>query len=342
MSAYYGSISPASSGPIPNDLLSQETGALYLGRNAVNLFPLRSIGSLTSVLGGANAQQLGVPFGVVDAFLAIPTGIGSLGLRLGVGTIASYETIDDVDTGADETLLTLEAGLSGKGDLRWDSSLAIAFDFYGNTPEEDVDGSATLIRVSLSGRAYIPFADRVDLGVLGNLALANGSISFESGGDQAEANGLGFGVMGGLGPVFRVTNNVIITGYGLLGIAFNAQDQDLVMGSAENTVSDFLIFIPALRIAADIGVTDWFFFRTGIQYSFQLASSSFDEDVSPPDSASRRNGQFGWSAGVGLKSTGGFTVDATLSSNFLTVGPDFIGGEPDALFGVVSAAYHWL
>lgn len=353
MSARYGSISPAFSAPIPNDLLSQETGTLYLGENSsTNLFPAYSIGSLIGMLGSdaIDPATVAPPFGVMDAFLAIPTGIGAFGARLGIATRAEYATSDaDEREGSGETLLTLAAGLSGKGNVRWDTSLNLAVDFYADENEAanpNTKTSGTLVRASVSGRGYIPIANEVDLGLLGNLIFSNGSMSSKAGDTEIETSGLGFGVMAGVGPVFRIDENVVVAGYGLLGIAFSALDQPSD-SDANDTISDLLIFIPALRIAADIGITDWFFFRGGVQYSFQLASSSLDEDVTSNaneenvKSISRNNGTLGLSAGIGFKTTDGFTIDGTLYRGFLTAGPDFIGGNPDAMFGVVSAAYHW-
>jgi hypothetical protein len=345
MSARYGSISPAFSAPIPNDLLSQETSALFLGENSsTNPFTLYSLGPLIGTV-SVNGETVAVapPFGVVDAFVALPTGIGAFGVRLGVATRAEYAKSGDQEVGNDETLLTLQAGLSGKGDVRWDTSLNLAFDFYTNKNETtDEKTSSGLVRASLSGRGYVPIGNKVDLGIVGNLVFSRSSTSVDSNSDKAKGNGLGIGVMGGLGPVFRINENVIVAGYGLLGISLAEQD-DVSKDNAKDTTSDLLIFIPALRIAADIGITDWFFFRSGIQYSFQMARSSLGKDIQlDADSYSRRNGKLGLSAGIGFKTTGGFTIDGTLSSGFLTTGPDFIGGSPQTLFGVVSAGYHWL
>jgi hypothetical protein len=351
MSARYGSIYPAFSAPIPNDLLSQETSALYLGENSsTNLFPAYSMGSLIGSFAGPAIDPTTVapPFGIMDAFLAIPTGIGAFGARLGIASRSKFTTYkNDDQEGSGETLLTLAAGLSGKGNVRWDTSLNLAFDFYSNQDEPaDAETSGMLIRASVSGRGYIPIANKVDLGILGNLVFSSGAMSSDAGDDEIEATGIGFGVMGGVGPVFRISQNVVVGGYGLLGIAFSALDP-LSDGDANDTIADLLIFIPALRIAADIGITDWFFFRGGVQYSFQMAGSSLDEDVTPGEddeeveSISRGNGQLGLSAGIGFKTIDGFTIDGTLYRGFITDGPYFISGEQRAMFGVVSAAYHW-
>lgn len=326
LSAYYGSISPAFNGPIPLDLLNQESEELDLENTGLDYAPF----SLDS-LGRAE------PFMILDGYLAIPTAIGPFGARIGIGNRSQYSTTDDRETGSGETLLTVEGGLSGKTPMRWDSSMSLFFDFYGEkNAATDSEGSDMLVRASLSGRSYLPLEGRLELGLLGNIGFANVSSKDHANGDETKANGMGLGVMAGAGPVYRVTEKTIIAGYGLLGVTTASHNGPIV----DDTISTLIIQVPALRVAADLGITDWFFFRSGIQYSFQITNSYREVNARPPNSTSETGGKFGWSAGVGFEYSG-FTVDGTLSQDFLTSGPDFIGGNPDALFGVVTARYHW-
>jgi hypothetical protein len=133
-----------------------------------------------------------------------------------------------------------------------------------------------------------------------------------------------------------VTELIQIAAYGVLGITFVSADPS-DESDTDPEYSDLVVYIPGVRVAGDIGITEWFFFRTGVQYSFQFASTSYPNS---DDSGRRGDGLLGWTVGLGLEHEG-FTLDGTLNQAWMTVGPDFLGGETD-LFGIVSAGYHWL
>ncbi|MFH1575181.1 MAG: hypothetical protein ABIG68_14460 [Acidobacteriota bacterium] len=329
----------ALSGPLPADLMTYESTAFYAG-SGINPFPITSV---------SEAFLAVAPFTLIDAFLAVPTGAGSFGLRLGFGTRGLSGTVNDVDSGFGENLITLEAGLSGGNEARFDTSLNLALNL-GSGENGTVynminpafsysfeDVSSTLIRVSLSGRGYIPYSDNIDVGLLGNLVVASSSITPDPVGAATELsmNTLALGVMGGAGPVFHVTDLTEVAAYGVIGLSYvSAEPNDEV---DDDGFSDVVIYIPGVRVAADIGLTEWFFVRTGVQYSFQFASTSYEND----DSSNRGDGSLGWTAGLGVEHNG-FTLDGALYQGWITAGPDFIGGDPIALFGVVSAGYNWL
>jgi hypothetical protein len=339
--------------PIAGDLVSYETFALYRGAVSPVPFPVSTIGSLW-----AEAQ----PFSAIDGFIALPLGNGSIGARLGIATRANFEFFrrSADDKGTDETFVTMEAGLSGKGDIRYDASLNVSLDFgrvkntsipnpadpYGifSTATEFADASGTLIRASLSGRSYFPFIKKIDIGVLGNAVFTNAALAKRETTETQEIteNIMGVSVMGGLGPVYRIDENTTIGGYGLLGVAYSTQDPNDNIKT--DTLSDLIFFLPAIRIAAEIGLTDWFFVRAGIQYSFQIASTSlgryYQQQYDRGESLQHRDGSFSWSAGLGLKYES-FTLDGALQNALLTSGPSFIGGSNPGLFIVISAAYHW-
>lgn len=343
--------------PIAGDIVSYETFRLYLGEVTPPPFPVSTIGSFWG-----DAQ----PFSVVDAIIALPMGDGLFGARLGLGTRADIEFFEDEDddSGVTETFVTLEAGLSGTGEVRYDTSLNVTIDIGEVQDYEipqpfdpfnvlgtaiDVDyATLTLIRASLSGRGYLPFADKVEIGVLGNVVFTNGSIELDFAGVNREttANIMGVAFMGGAGPVYRITENTTIGGYGLLGVVYATQDLNDTVDN--DSLSDVIFYLPAVRVAADIGITNWFFVRAGLRYSFQLSMTSIgeyfqDEDNVLPargETSHRRDGSFGWSAGLGLKHAG-FTLDGALQHALLTSGPDFIGGAAPGMFIVVSAGYHW-
>jgi len=343
--------------PIAGDIVSYETYRLYLGEVTPVPFPVSTIGSFWG-----DAQ----PFSVIDGFIAVPMGDGLFGARLGLGTRADIEFFEDSDddSGVTETFVTLEAGLSGKGEVHYDTSLNVTIDIgevqtyeipqpfdpfnvFGTAIEVD-HARLTLIRASLSGRGYFPFADKVELGVLGNVVFTNGSIELDLSEVNRETtqNLMGVAFMGGAGPVYRITENTTIGGYGLLGVVYATQDLNDKVD--EDSLSDIIFYLPAVSVAADIGITDWFFVRSGLRYSFQLSMTSIGEyfqdenNVLPArgESSHRRDGSFGWSAGLGLKHEG-FTLDGALQHALLTAGPNFIGGAAPGMFIVISAGYHW-
>jgi hypothetical protein len=198
------------------------------------------------------------------------------------------------------------------------------------------DQSGTNLRASGSVRAFIPYNEWLDIGVLGNVAVFSGGVTTSPMvGEDVSSSAFGFGVLGGAGPVYHLQDGSTLAVYGLLGIASSgAELSDRV---DDDAINDLVIFFPAVRAAAEIAVTDWFFARAGLQYSFQNGTSSFEGTGDP--SVTRRTGQLGWSAGVGAK-TGKFQIDGSLQQAWLTQGPDFLGGD-SALFGVVSLAYLW-
>ncbi len=344
--------------PIAGDVVSNETFSLYLGEVSPAPFPVSTIGSLW-----ADAQ----PFSVVDTFIAVPMGEGLFGARLGLGTRADIEFFEDSndDSGVTETFVTLEAGLSGKGQVRYDTSLNVTIDIgrvqnyeipqpfdpwdvLGTAIEVD-DAWLTLIRASLSGRGYFPFADKVELGVLGNVVFTNGSIELDLPRADRETTGniMGVALMGGAGPIYRITKHTTIGGYGLLGVVYATQDLNDTID--DDSLSDVVFYLPAVRVAADIGITNWFFVRGGLRYSFQMSMTSIGEyfqdrdNIDPPsgETSHHRDGSFGWSAGLGIKHEG-LTLDTALQHALLTAGPNFIGGGLPGMFIVVSAGYHWL
>ncbi|MBN1653798.1 MAG: hypothetical protein JXA30_08480 [Deltaproteobacteria bacterium] len=347
--------------PIAGDIVSYETFALYQGAVSPVPFPVSTIGSLW-----ADAQ----PFSVVDGFISVPMGNGLFGARLGLGTRADIEFFEDHDndSGIAETFVTLEAGLSGKGTVRYDTSLNVTLDF-GNVQNETIpnpidpynllasavtydEASGTLIRASLSGRGYFPFAEKIEVGVLGNLVFTNAALEKDPQGEDPETdepyvevteNIMGIAFFGGAGPVYRIAEDTTIGGYGLLGLAYATQDPNDTRN--DDSWSDLMFYLPAVRVAADIGITNWFFLRGGLQYSFQIAMTSLDEyyqdEFGRAETIHKRDGSFSWSAGLGIEHEG-FTLDGALQHALLTAGPSFIGGSSPGMFVVVSAGYHWL
>ena len=124
-----------------------------------------------------------------------------------------------------------------------------------------------------------------------------------------------------------------MAGYALLGLTVVSSDPDDEVDN--DSYTDLAVYLPAVRVAADIGIVQWFFFRIGLQYSFQYVTTSFEND----DSGRRADGNLGWTAGIGFEYEG-FTIDGALNQAWMVQGPDFIGGDAP-LFGVVAAGFTW-
>jgi len=331
--AQQGSLPGLFTGPLPGDLLARETANLWVpnltGGTGVPFGSVNFPGALTN---GAN------PFSLIDGFLALPVGDMNFGLRATLGMTSQSTTTMGSDAGDSQTLLGLTAGLLGgqPEGTRWDASLNFTMNMLSIAAGGANDVSGTIIRVSGSTRLFIPVDDLVDIGVLGNVALFSGGVTVGMSPNEFSSGALGFGLMGGAGPVYHLADGSTLAAYGLVGLATSGDDPDV--DNSDDETNDLVFVFPAVRAAAEIAVTDWFFARAGLQYSFQIASTTFADPMGP-DSAAARTGQLGWSAGVGVKS-GRFVLDGALQQAWLTQGPDFIGGD-SALFGVLSIAYLW-
>ncbi len=329
MSAQQGAMPGLFTGPMPADLLARETAALWTPAQ------IGGTGAPFGNIGFAGEEN---PFSMIDGFLAMPVGDMNFGLRATIGMTSNSTTVMGDDAGDSQTLIGLTGGFNGGAptETRWEASLNFTMNMLSIADATAGDQSGMNIRVSGNTRLFIPYNEWLDIGVLGNIALFSGSRT-TSVDDPAEntSSALGFGLLGGAGPVYRLPDGSTLAVYGLIGVATSGVDPS--DEGSDDATNDFVIFFPAVRAAAEIAVTDWFFARAGLQYSFQNGTSSIE---GPGDvSATRRTGQLGWSAGIGAK-TGRFAVDGALQQAWLTQGPDFLGGD-SALFGVLSVSYLW-
>jgi len=329
MSAQQGSMPGMFTGPVPADLLARETAVLWTPAQ---------VGGTGSPFGSVGFPGEETPFSMIDGFLAMPVGDMNLGLRATLGASSSSTTIMDADNGVSQTLIGLTGSLSGgtPTETRWDASLNFTVAMLSVANGGAGDESGLNLRVSGSTRLFIPYSDSVDIGVLGNIALFSGGTTFGMSPNEVSNSALGFGLLGGAGPVYRLEDGSTLAVYGLVGIATSGVDPNT--DNSDDATNDLVLFFPAVRAAAEVAVTDWFFARAGLQYSFQNGTTTAESEAA--GSATRRTGQLGWSAGMGVKS-GRFTLDGSLQQAWLTQGPDFLGGD-SALFGVVSVAYSWL
>jgi hypothetical protein len=331
-SAQQGSLPGLFTGAMPADLLARETAPLW----APNL-----TGGTAAPFGSVSFAGQTTPFSMIDGFVAMPVGDMNFGLRGTLGLTGQSTTTMGSDAGASQMLVGLTAGLDGgeAGGTHWDSSLNFTMNMLSVANGGAGDQSGTNMRVAVSTRLFIPVDQWVDIGVLGNVAVFSGGTTTGMGAGKFANNALGFGLMGGAGPVYHLPDGSTVGVYGLLGVATSGVDPNDTNNDDET--NDLVVMFPAVRAAAEVAVTKWFFARAGLQYSFQYGSTTFAKPTGAPgpDSAAARTGQLGWSAGVGIK-TGRFVLDGSLQQAWLTQGPDFLGGD-SPLFGVVSIAYVW-
>ncbi|QDG50358.1 hypothetical protein FIV42_06310 [Persicimonas caeni] len=306
---------------------------------------LAALGDTTGPL----ASQLGVNSGtVVDLFAGFDVGGGLAGGRLALGRGAQSTTPADPDadeTSASETFVLLQGGYSMTGPMTIDTALSIAFSTGGQDVGDDTPLEGTAFGVGLKARGYADLGQPFELGFLGDVAYNSVSIDTTPiGGDETTTSGQSnFIIQGGAGPVWEVggeDNGTVIAGYGVLSYASASSDADVDDDDVPASGTSQAI-LPGFNIASDIELTDWLYFRSGAQYLWVVDGTSQEvpgEDNDNETSASGPGG-FGWNAGIGIEA-GNFRFDGSFSNNFLTQGPNFIGGGSGFLT-MASAEYAW-
>ena len=120
--------------------------------------------------------------------------------------------------------------------------------------------------------------------------------------------------------------------FGVSNVSTEPNDQE-----DDDESSSMSIMFPGFNIAMEYQLLEWLVFRSGANYSFVIAEN---ETTTPGGDEAVQSGYgdavFGWNAGFGFL-MGNFRIDGTLSEGFMTGGPQFIGGNANGLFGLVSA-----
>lgn len=280
------------------------------------------------------------PNTIIDLFAGMEIGPGLVGARLALGTGGG--TFDPADRNLDissesQTFFLANLGFSLTGDFRLDTGLNFVVDTGNIIANGDDIIAATNIQVALGGRGYMPMAQGVDLGFLADVNFSSTTIIGYEPAPGFDAVASEFGLVAGAGPVYDIAGMTTLAGYAVLGIRSGGQDPDLDGDDDES--SFFVGILPGLQLAADIHLTDWLYFRTGMQYLFGVGSES-EATPNGDDISSGTFSQFGWRAGLGLN-LGNFSLDGAFTSGFLTSGPDFIGGQGPGLFTMVNAQYRF-
>jgi hypothetical protein len=274
------------------------------------------------------------PATIVDLLFGTDLGGGQLGFRLALGSGAETTTVADMDTGESDTFIMGELGYGwgtrGKT-ARVDLSAGLGLDIASQQAADMDTASGTYFGLSGLMRAYFPFDETLELGVLANVGVNNNAFTVETvPGDPARTE-LGVDLGAGVGPVLQF-DRVSIAAYGILSGHIANQDPYSEVDGDETSVVGAVI--PGVHIALEVPLSDWLLVRSGAQYSFNLQSTSAPADAG----TSQRNGSFGWNAGLGIV-IDDFRFDGSLQQGFVTGGPEFIGGTQSGFLAVASLSY---
>jgi hypothetical protein len=88
-----------------------------------------------------------------------------------------------------------------------------------------------------------------------------------------------------------------------------------------------------VNMAAEIQVLDWLYVRTGAEYNWQLDRAANDNVK-----VREADGAFRWAAGLGVQKDT-FSFDGVVQNNFVTGGPNFIGGNATGFLAIASLTY---
>jgi hypothetical protein len=291
---------------------------------------------------GAPFTAAGPPATLVDFLFGTSMGGDSqLGLRIGLGHGSQYASLGNDDTGESEMFLMGEVGY-GWGErgesTRVDLSGALTLDFGSAVAGGMDDASGTHIGVSGLLRAFVPMEDTLDLGWLGNVAVASNSVTDQMAAMEPSDSTLAFTLGGGVGPAFRF-GNASVAGYGIARFLYQSNDPNSEADDDAN--SAYMIVIPGVHVAAEVPLNDWLYVRTGAEYAWNINGTS--DDGGGPDEdddmgTSATAGAFGWNAGLGVV-IDDFRFDGSLQHGFVTGGPDFIGGTGPGFFMIASLSY---
>ena len=307
--------------------------------------------------------DLSAPFTVADLVGSIEAGDGLLGARISAGHGGVVETdLENIQSGDGQAFGGLTVGYSYLGEVRVDASGSLQIGSGGIFADEDILNASYFLG-GLSLRTYIPVDEDVEIGILGDLYRSTAEFTEFDIADDAQdeddieertARSAQTSAMIGVGPSYHLGASTIAA-YGVFGLSRQSLDPNT--DESKDLVVLRTLAIPGIHLAADVELTEWLYFRTGMQYHFNLSRSvteidveeiEDDEDIERDDvRLSVRSGDMRWRAGIGLQFDN-FTIDGTFQSQFLTNGPSFLGGavgesdeESTGMFTMVSAGYRF-
>jgi hypothetical protein len=293
---------------------------------------------------GAPFTAAGPPATIVDFLFGTSMGgDSSFGLRAGLGHGSAFTSAGDDDTGESEMFLMAELGYGSgvRGEsTRLDLSGAFTVDLGSREVASEDAASGRHLGFSALLRAFVPMDETMDLGWLGNAAIAHNSVTNEMAMAEPSANTLALSVAGGVGPAFRL-GNANVAGYGIVRLLYSSADPN---SEGDDDVSTaHTIVVPGVHVAAEVPLNDWLYVRTGAEYAFNINGTS-EDNGGPTDAddtgTSGTNGAFGWNAGLGVV-IDDFRFDGSLQHGFVTGGPDFIGGTSPGFLAIASLSYNF-
>lgn len=302
--------------------------------NYMDTYELANLGApgnpLATADGGVADGDYSSPLTFVDLIMAFNLGRNLLGFRLGIGTGGQSETADE-ESSDSQFALKLTAGMSfGKN---MDLAADIVFASGQRTVGGDLAHSGSLFGINANLRGFSPMGEKIDLGYLGQFAFGSQAITEANDNNSDARNDIL--LVGGLGPVYKLKKmNSTVSAYGLVGIGWSGRDPNTDGDVDEDAQTDLTIIIPGFRMSLELNLLEWLVFRSGMEYHFGYQQ---DTEANGDLVLTQQEGSFGWNAGLGLI-IGDFTLDGAIQQNWMTQGPDFLGGDAP-MFLTVSANY---
>jgi hypothetical protein len=277
------------------------------------------------------AQGYAAPFQFADLLFSFELGAGLAGARVMFGRSGeSTDAPGNTDESKGQNLILLAGGFSMKGDFRLDTALDLLIDTASEVAAGQDVQSGFGFGLGLHARGAMNTGEGVDLGFLGSFGFSSVSNTVEA--TDTTTSLTNIRLVLGAGPVYRLGDKAQIAAYGILGI--DNTSTETATGDQSAEVSSNVITIPAMRLAGEFWLLEWFAVRAGLEYSYDLTlGTTADTDTTTI------GGGFGWSTGVGF-TKGDFAFDGTISHAWVTAGPDLVGGDGD-LFTQVSASYRF-
>lgn len=287
------------------------------------------------------------PSTIADLFGGMEVGEGLLGARLSLGQgVDTVIDLEDEKSGDRQTFFGTTIGYSLVHVFRLDTSVTFQLSSGNQFVEDDeiiVDANSLL--VGLSGRAYAPMTEDVELGLLADVVYSTTNWDEQDPFDEDETTQQSISTVlatAGAGPVYELDGSTVAA-YGILGHVRTTIDPDV--DEDDNRLHSSVTVLPGVHLAADVQLRDWLYFRSGLQYSFDVLRETQEFDIDDTDRddtvASARDDQFGWRAGMGVEYED-FTVDGAFQAGFITNGPAFLGGDGvGGMFTMVSASYRF-
>ncbi len=156
-----------------------------------------------------------------------------------------------------------------------------------------------------------------------------------SGGTSVSFTGLNYSWMrinAGVGLNWPIMDDIQIAGG--VTASYNTFKSD--SGSVENKGTDFIA--PAFNMALETRITDWITARLGFNKS--INTSKFENTAQSVTNLVSNDAASTINLGAGFH-FGRFSIDATVSEQWLKQGPNFVSGQNTDLFGVISASYNF-